>query len=77
MDTIISLALVALVGVSSWALVSIVSLNERVAVIENTRFTDEDAEKLIAPKLELLISNINVIKDDVKELKRDINQHQP
>ena len=76
-DTIISLALVALVGVSSWALVSIVSLNERVAVIENTRFTDEDAEKLIAPKLELLISNINVIKDDVKELKRDINQHQP
>ena len=75
MDTIISLALVALVGVSSWALVSIVSLNERVAVIENTRFTDEDAEKLIAPKLELLISNINVIKDDLKELKRDINQH--
>ena len=77
MDWIIGVSTAIALSIASWSLVRIVDISERVAVIESTRFTDEDAEKLIAPKLELLISNINVIKDDVKELKRDINQHQP
>lgn len=77
MDWIIGVSTATALSIASWSLVRIVNISERVAVIESTRFTAEDAEKLLEPKLELLIYNINVIKEDVKELKRDINQRQP
>ena len=72
MDCIVGIALTALLGVCSWALVSIVTLNERVAVIESTRFTDEDARELLQPKLDLMLLHLENMAEDIEKLE----QHQ-
>jgi len=70
MDCIVGIALTALLAVSSWALISIVTLNERVAVIESTRFTDEDAKELIQPKLDLMLLHLENMADDIDKLEK-------
>jgi|13_taG_2_1085334.scaffolds.fasta_scaffold58941_2 hypothetical protein len=70
MDCIVGIALTALLAVSSWALISIVTLNERVAVIESTRFTDDDARELIQPKLDLMLLHLENLAEDIDKLEK-------
>lgn len=72
MDWVLGLALTALIGVCGWSLVRLVNISERVAVIESTRFTPEDADKLIQPKLDMIIFKLETLSRDVKEVEEKL-----
>lgn len=68
MDWLIGVATTIALAIGGWSMVRLISISERVAVIESTRFTDEDAREIITPQLELIVKELEHIKQDLDRI---------
>ena len=68
MDWLVGVATTIALATSGWSMVRLINISERVAVIESTRFTDEDAREIITPQLELIVKELEHIKQDLDKL---------
>ena len=69
MDWLVGVATTVALAISGTALMSLVNISERVAVIESTRFTPEDADKQIQPQLELIVQKLEVLQRDINRIE--------
>ena len=74
MDWIVGVATLFAVGLTTWNFVTTSSNDTRITVIEQTRFTAEDAETLIQPKLDLIIQKMEHIGRDLQRLEDKIDE---
>ena len=72
MDWLVGVATTVALAISGTALMSLVNISERVAVIESTRFTPEDADKQIQPQLELIVQKLEVLQRDINRIEDGI-----
>lgn len=68
MDWLVGVATTIALAISGWSMVRLINISERVAVIESTRFTDEDAREIITPQLNLIVQELEHIKQDLDRI---------
>lgn len=68
MDWLVGVATTIALAISGWSMVRLINISERVAVIESTRFTDEDAREIITPQLNLIVKELEHIKQDLDRI---------
>ena len=68
MDWLVGVATTIALAMGGWTMVRLMSISERVAIIESTRFTDEDARQIITPQLNLIVQELDHIKKDLDRI---------
>ena len=68
MDWLVGVATTIALAISGWSMVRLINISERVAVIESTRFTDEDAREIITPQLNLIVQELEHIQQDLDRI---------
>ena len=68
MDWLVGVATTIALAISGWSMVRLINISERVAVIESTRFTDEDAREIITPQLNLIVQELEHIKQELDRI---------